>query len=174
MGSPQSPAAVQSNTMATLGTLEAQMRTYVNTLPQGWGVASGSIAQWIDGFSQRLWQFQQYVPVGEWLKAQGLPQAAQWLDATIGDLTQARNQYVQLYQNTVREEIQRLGTWQDAGRFATDQVQQATAYRNAVFTRSMQGLFDVNEENCFDCHRYIGVVGGGYCYDCARARGWVS
>lgn len=159
--------------MATLGLLEAQMRSYINTFPQGWGVTSGSIAQWIDGFSQKLWQFQQYLPVGEWLKAQSLPQVAQWLDATIADLIGARSKYVEIYQNTVTEENKRLGIWQDAGRFATDQMLQATAYRNAVFNRSLQGLFDVNEENCFDCHRYIGVVGGGYCYDCARARGWV-
>lgn len=173
MGSPQSPADIQNSTMAALGALEAQMRSYVSTFPGDRAVASGSIAQWIDGFSQRLWQFQQYVPVGEWLKGQGLPQVARWLDAAIGDLMGARSQYVESYQNTVREENTRLGIWQDAGRFATGQMQQATAYRNAVFNRSLQGLFDVNEENCFDCHRYIGVVGGGYCYDCARARGWV-
>jgi hypothetical protein len=80
MGSPQSPAAVQNNVMATLGTLQAQMASYTNTFPQGWGVPSASIAQWIDGFSQKLWQFQQYIPVGEWLKAQGLPQVADCYD----------------------------------------------------------------------------------------------
>jgi hypothetical protein len=173
MGNPQPPTAVQDSAMAALGTLETQMRSYINTFPEGWGVTSASIAQWIDGFSQRLWQFQQYVPVGEWLKAQDLPQVTQWLDAAIRDLRQAQNVYIETYQNTVTEENKRLGIWQEAGRFAADQIQQATAYQNAVFNRSMQGLFDVNEENCFDCHRYIGIPGGGYCYDCARARGWV-
>jgi hypothetical protein len=173
MGNPQSPAAVQASVLAALDTLDAQIRSYVNTFPVGWGVTSDAIAQWINGLSQRLWQLQQYLPAGQWLQAQGWPQVAQRLDARLRDLTQARNVYIETYQNTVRSENQRRGIWQDAQQFALGQIQQATAHRQAVFNRSLQGWFDVNERNCFDCHRPIGIVGGGYCYDCARTRGWV-
>jgi hypothetical protein len=49
----------------------------------------------------------------------------------------------------------------------------ADAYQNVVAQNWVQGMFDVNENRCHDCHRIIGLPGGGYCYDCARRRGWV-
>ena len=153
MGSPQSPATVQNNVMGALNALDAQMRSYTNTFPMNRPMPSGWIAEWITGFDKLLWQFQQYVPLGEWLKAQGLPQAAQWLNSTISDLAGARQKYLETYQNAVREENRRIGIWQDAGNLATVQLQQATAHQQAAFDRANQGWFDINEQNCFNCHR---------------------
>lgn len=41
----------------------------------------------------------------------------------------------------------------------------------ATYTKSDRSR--VMEQNCYDCHRYIDIPDGGYCYDCARRRGWV-
>jgi len=49
----------------------------------------------------------------------------------------------------------------------------ANNHQNAVAQNWDQGMFDVKEKRCYDCHNIIGVTGGGYCYDCARRHGWV-
>lgn len=131
------------------------------------------MANWIGGLGQLEWGYQRFRPVCAWLEQQGLPQARQRLDARVSNLAQARNIYIGMYNDKVRVENTQAGIWQNAVQFGTSQVMAANAHQNAVAQNWVQGMFDVNENRCYDCHRIIGLPGGGYCYDCARRRGWV-
>ena len=82
----------------------------------------------------------------------------------------ARQKYLEMYQSTVAIQSKWPAIWADAENFAITSISRATQYRQAVFDGWMQGYFDVTEERCFDCHRSIGIPGGGYCLDCARRR----
>lgn len=79
-----------------------------------------------------------------------------------------------MYQNTVTIQSRWPQIWTDATRFSINSISQSVQYRDFVFQKWMQGYFDVNENRCFDCHRLIGVPGGGYCLCCARRRQLIS
>ncbi len=128
---------------------------------------------WINGLDGHAWYYQQMAPLANWLERQSLPQTAQLLNFTLRDLNNARSTYAQMYQNMLNTEIAIAQIWGAASSFAATNVLAATRYSNAVFERWQQGMFDVMEKNCYDCHTFINVPGGGYCYDCARRRGLV-
>jgi hypothetical protein len=167
----QPPAAVEASVMVSLDSQDAAARAYFNTFPVG--AASSAMANWIGGLGQVEWGYQRLRPACGWLEQQGWPRARQRLDASVGNLARNRDIYVGMYNDRVRVESTQAGIWQDAVRFGTSQVMAANAHQNAVAQNWVQGMFDVNEKRCYDCHRIIGLPGGGYCYDCARRRGWV-
>jgi hypothetical protein len=167
----QPPAAVEASVLVSLDSQDVAANTYVNTFPVG--AASAAMANWIGGLGQVEWGYQRFRPVCGWLEQQGLPRARQRLDTTVSNLARARDIYVGMYNDRVRVENTQAGILQDAVRFGTSQVMAANAHQNAVAQNWVQGMFDVNEKRCYDCHRIIGLPGGGYCYDCARRRGWV-
>jgi hypothetical protein len=92
------------------------------------------------------------------------------LEAIIRDLAGAREQYVAMYHSTIAIQSKWPAIWDDAQNFTTKTIQDVTQYRSAVFQQWIQGYFDVNEDRCYDCHRLIGIPGGGYCIECAHRR----
>ena len=78
-----------------------------------------------------------------------------------------------MYNDKLRLENTQAGIRQNAIKFGASQVMAANNHQNAVAQNWVQGIFDVNEKRCYDCHKIIGVTGGGYCYDYSRRRGWV-
>jgi hypothetical protein len=171
MGGPQSPALVENTVIAQLAAQDQKAHSYVDSFPQG--ADSAAKAQWIGGLDQVAWGYQQFGQVADWLQRQGLPQAGQRLSATLTNLSQARNMYIEMYASTLQAENVRAGIWRQAVQFGSAQISQANDYQNAVANNWVQDMFDINENRCYGCHRIIGAPGGGYCHDCARNRGWV-
>lgn len=171
MHAPQTPAAIEQAALAALNAENQQVHTYLRTCPIGGSPAA--MVQWINGLDRFAWEFQGLAPLVDWLRRQGRPQAGQNLDFQLRDLSSARAVYVQMYQGMVRTQMAIAQIWQDANSFAVSQVLAATRYSNAVFARWQQGMFDVMEKRCYDCHNLINIPGGGYCYDCAVRRGLI-
>jgi len=171
MTNPQSPEAVEKSALAAIASQDAQAHAYIESFPVG--AHSSAMAQWINGLAQVEWGYRQYSPTATWLQQQGRPQVWQRLDATLRDLAQARDTYIATYNDTLQTENKIAGIWQNAYQFRTQQMIAAADYQRAVSQQQVQQWLDVNEQRCFDCHRYIGIAGGGHCYDCARRRGWV-
>ncbi|GEM_PF-6287355 len=171
MATPQSPAVTQQRTLAAIEAVKAKIDAYLPSCPVGH--SPQEMGQWINGLDQYVWEFQQLAPVSNMLTRQGMPHAEQRLTALLNDLSSARNVYLQMYQGMIQTNQGFANIWSNANTFATANILAATNYSQAVFQRAQQGYFDVTEQNCYDCHRYVGIPGGGYCYDCARRRGWV-
>ncbi|HLY30805.1 MAG TPA: hypothetical protein VKQ36_07235 [Ktedonobacterales bacterium] len=171
MATPQSLTTTQQQTLAAIESVKGRIEAYLPSCPVG--SAAPVMSQWINGLDQYVWEFQQVAPMASWLSRQGLPQAEQRLTTLLNDLRSARTVYLQMYQGMLQTQQSFAAIWNDANTFATANILAATNYSNAVFQRWQQGYFDVTEQNCYDCHRYVGVPGGCYCYDCARRRGLV-
>lgn len=171
MLTPQSPARVEQAALAALNAQNQQTLNYVQTCPVG--SSPQTMIAWLNNLDRYVWCYQQIAPVANWLERQGRPQTTQLLNSTLRDLNNARSIYAQMYQNMLQTQAAIAQIWNAANSFAATNVLAATRYSNAVFERWQQGMFDVMEENCYDCHRFIGIPGGGYCYDCARRRGLV-
>ena len=167
----QPPAVVEASLLAGMDRQDAIKENYLNSFPLG--SASSTMATWIQGLDQGIWTYQQLRPMCGWLEQQGLPHARQRLETTLGNLARARDIYIGMYNDKLRLESTQAGIWQNAVQFNTSQMMAANNYQNAVGQNWVQGMFDVNEKRCYDCHKIIGVTGGGYCYDCARRHGWV-
>jgi hypothetical protein len=168
MPSALSPQAIQQATLASIEAEVARIVAYLNTFPLG-GTAE-AMGRWIAGLDDFAWRLQQLTPTAAWAAQRGFPAAAQRLEAATRDLAGARQTYLETYQNTLATQAKIAAIWDDAARFSTATIHQATQYRQAVFNRWMEGYFDVTEERCFDCHLPIGIPGGGYCLNCARRR----
>ena len=168
-----SPEIVQNDLMQRMNNLDHQWRAYANVFPAGFGVSSIAMAHWIDGTPALLWQYEQLRAAAGWLWQKGYPQAVQHLNARLQDLNQARNVYIETYNNTVQHENIRAGIMRGAINYARNEMTAATNRQNVVFQKWLVDMFDINENRCRDCHRGIGIPGGGYCYDCAKRRGWV-
>jgi hypothetical protein len=168
MSSPQPPLTVQQTTLAAIDAEVARILAYLNACPVG--SAAAAIGQWLTGLDDFVWRLEQLTPATLWLVQQGLPAAGQRLETVTRDLAGARQKYLEMYQSTVAIQSQWPAIWADAEKFTIASISHATQYRQAVFDRWLQGYFDVTEERCFDCHRLIGISGGGYCLDCARRR----
>jgi hypothetical protein len=171
MNDSQSPAGMEAAVLAALDRHDAALNNYVHTFPLG--ASSSAMANWIGGLGPVEWGYQQLRPVCGWLEHQGLPGARRRLDAGLSNLAQARNIYIEMYNDRVQVENTQADIWRDAIRFGTIQTMAANSYQNAAAQQWLQDMFDVNEHRCFDCHTIIGTPGGGYCYKCARSRGWV-
>jgi hypothetical protein len=167
----QSPADAEASLLAEINRQDAAANTYLNTFP--FGAPSSAIAVFINGLGPVEFGYQRLRPACAWLEQQGRPAARQRLDNALNWLAGQRATYVQMYNDKVQAENRQAGIWQQAVQFGTSQVMAANNYQNAVANRWVQDMFDVNENRCYDCHQIIGVPGGGYCYNCARARGWV-
>ncbi len=89
----------------------------------------------------------------------------------IRDVRAARSSYYEMLDTALRAHAREQQQWVEANRFATINLIDSTRHSQAVFERSLQGILDVQEQNCFVCHKYIGVVGGGYCAEHAQMRG---
>jgi hypothetical protein len=168
MPSPQPPLTVQQATLAAIEAEVARIFAYLNACPVGG--AAVAIGQWFTGLDDFVWRLEQLTPTALWLVQQGFPAAGQRLGTVTRDLAGARQKYREMYQSTVAIQSKWPAIWADAENFAIASISRATQYRQAVFDRWLQGYFDVTEEHCFDCHRLIGIPGGGYCLDCARRR----
>ena len=171
MPTPQSPARVEQAALAALNAHNQQTLNYVQTCPVG--SSPQIMIAWLNRLDVYVWYYQQIAPVANWLERQGLPQTAQLLNSTLRDLNNARSIYAQMYQNMLQTQVAIAQIWNAANNFAAANILAATRYSNAVFERWQQGMFDVMEERCYDCHRFINIPGGGYCYDCAVRRGLV-
>jgi hypothetical protein len=171
MPNPQPPLTVQTATLAAIEAEVARIFAYVNQCPVGGSAAA--IGSWFSRLDEFAWRLEQFTPSAQWLYQQGLPAAAQRLEAVIRDFAGARRTYFEMYQNTVAIQSTWPAIWADVERFTIATISRATRYRQAVFDQWLQGYFDVTEERCFDCHRSIGIPGGGYCIDHARQRGLI-
>jgi len=165
------PAAVEQAVLTALNTEAQQIHIYLQTCPVG--APPAVMGRWINGLDQFVWNFQALAPLADWLRRQGLPQAGQRLAFLLRDLSSARDTYIQMYQGMVQTQMTFADIWRDAHNFATANVLAATRYSNAVFAKWQQDMFDITENRCYDCHRFINIPGGGYCLDCARRRGLI-
>lgn len=164
---------IQNDVANRMNNLQQQWGAYAGAFPSGFGVPSTAMAQWINGTPALLWQFEQLRPITAWLWQQGFPDVNQRLTALLQDLYQARNVYIDIYNGTVQHENTRMGIMQGAVNYANSEMMAETNRQTAVFQDWLEGMFDITENRCRDCHRSIGIPGGGYCYDCAKHRGWV-
>lgn len=171
MFEPLSPAVVERTTLTEIEVLCQNLLAELRAVPANAPAPIlASIINQIDRYAQR---FQAFTSQALWLKMRGYPQVAQRLDYIQRDLALARAQRVQMQQDAVQVAQQQQQIWDDANAFATNNILAATAASHASFDTSMQGFFDVWENRCYDCHRHIKIVAGGYCLDCARRRGLV-
>ena len=168
MPEPQLPANAEQSVFAAIKAEEQSIHAYLATCPIG-GSAS-AIGNWVKGLDDYFWRLLQLNPAAERLRLQGLPAAEEYLEAMSRDFAGARQKYVEMYHSTVAIQSRWPGIWQSAAQFTLDTISEVIQYRTAVFQNWLQGYFDVNENRCFDCHRPIGVPGGGYCFDCALRR----
>jgi hypothetical protein len=171
MPGPQPPASVERATLAGLEATAQQALNYVKGCPLG--APPGVMIGWITNLDQYAWAFQQFAPVADWLKRQGFPEAQRRLSVTLRDLSNARSIYVQMYQGMLKTPVVIDKIWKDANNVAAANVLASTNYSNAVFAKWQQDMFDIMEQRCYDCKRIIGIPAGGYCWECARKRGWV-
>jgi hypothetical protein len=171
MSSPPSPAAVEASVLAAMDSQDVAARNYTSSFPLG--TTSAQMATWINGLSGVVAQYVRFQPECQWLWQQGSPTALQRLDATLTDLSNAFNIYVQTYTDTLNAERTRGLIVQDAAQFATFQQLVANAYQVAVANQWVTDINDLNENLCFDCHIRPQLPGYEYCYECARARGLV-
>jgi hypothetical protein len=168
-----SPEIVQNNVLATLNGQDQRWRAYANTFPTGYGVPSGAMGQWLNGLPAVVWPIEQLRPLAGWLWQQGYPAALQQLNTRLQEIYKARDVYISMYNNQVQHEANLAGIMRGAVAFNTNQIMAATNRQNVVFQNWLTDMFDINENRCRDCHNGIGIPGGGYCYACAKRRGWV-
>ncbi|HXO42983.1 MAG TPA: hypothetical protein VN999_16150 [Thermoanaerobaculia bacterium] len=163
---------LQQKTLAAIDAEVTRLLAYCNACPVG--AAADVIGQWFTGLDDFAWRLEQLTPSAVWLVQQGFPAAGQRLETVSRDLARARQTYLEMYQSVVAVQSRLSAIWAGVDSFSIATISHVTQYRQTVFARWLQGYFDVNEERCFDCHRLIGIPGGGYCLDCARRRGLVS
>ncbi len=166
------PTTVEPAVFTAIKAEEQAIHAYLDTLPLG--TAAAAIGNWLSGLDDYFWRLLQLNAPAQWLNGQGFPATSQYLAAMTRDFASAQQKYVELYQRTAACQARWSGIWQNAAQFALNNIVQATQYRDAAFEQWMTGYFDVTENRCFDCHRFIGIPGGGYCLDCARRRGLIA
>lgn len=164
----QLSAIAEQSLFAAIKAEEQSIHAYLATCPVGGWAAT--IGNWVKGLDDYFWRLLQLNPAAERLSAEGFPAAAQYLQAMTRDFAGAQQKYVEMYQSTVAIQSQWPGIWRNAAQFTLNTIAEVVQYRDAVFQQWMQGYFDIAENRCFDCHRLIGIPGGGYCLDCARRR----
>jgi hypothetical protein len=168
--SQQNPSEVSQQWLAWLGQQTDAGMAYVTSLTTR-GLSLEELQGAVATLDQYEQAFEGATGAASWLTEQGLPQFAQQLDFAIRDVRTARNSYYEMVDAALREAAARQQQWIEAHQFATINLIDSTRYSQAAFQRSLQGILDVQEQNCFVCHKYIGVVGGGYCAEHARMRG---
>ena len=149
---------------------DADTDNYLDTWPGS--AASPVMAEWLQRLDQGIWLYQQTWPLCGWLEQRGLPRARERVETTLGHLARMRNIRIGAYNDKVRLENMYAGLRQNAVQFNM-QMMAASSHQTAVTQTWVQHGFDIDEKRCYGCHKIIGVTGGGYCYDCARSRGWV-
>ncbi len=171
MSSLPSPAAVEASVLARMDSQDVATRNYTNSFPLG--TSSSVMAAWINGLSGVAAAYLPFQQECQWLQQQRFPRAQQRLDAKLADLANAFSIYLQTYSNTLNSERTRGWIVQDAVQFATFQALMANAYQVAAANHWIEGIHDVNENRCFDCHERSQLPGYRYCLQCARRRGLV-
>jgi hypothetical protein len=168
MSDAQPPAVVEQSVFATIKGAEQNLHAYLATCPIGGSAAA--IGNWVKGLDDYFWRLMQLNPSAERLSLQGFPAAEQYLQAMLRDFASAQQNYVEMYQSAVAIQSRWAGLWRNASQFTFNTISEVIQYRDAVFQNWLQGYFDVHENRCFDCHRPIGIPGGGYCLECALRR----
>ncbi len=170
MSGQQNPSEVSQQWLAWLGQQTDAGMAYVRSLTSH-ALSLEELQGAVTTLDQYEQAFEGATGAASWLTEQGLPQFAEQLDFAIRDVRTARSSYYEMVDAALREAAARQQQWIEANQFATINLIDSTRYSQAVFQRSLQGILDVQEQNCFVCHTYIGVVGGGYCAEHARMRG---
>lgn len=171
MFEPSSPEVVERTALAEIEALCQNLLAELRAVPAN--APASVLASVINRIDHYALRFQAFTSQALWLKGRGYPQVAHHLDVVQRDLASARAQHVQMQQDAIQVAQRQQQIWSSAHAFATNNILAATAASNTSFNRSMQGFFDVWENRCYDCHRHINSVAGGYCLDCARRRGLV-
>ena len=98
------------------------------------------------------------------LSRQGAPTFGQRLDAAIQSLQTTRSTFQQMYMSTAATQAQ-IAQIQQRTSDAVRQIYRDMA-DDSIRTRnqSHQEYMDRQYGNCFICHTYIGIPGGGYCW----------
>jgi hypothetical protein len=167
----QPPTEAEQSVFTAIRVEDQNIRAYLATCPIG--DSASRIGVWVQGLDDYFWRLLQFNAGAERLNALGFPAAAEYLQAMARDFAGAQQKYVEMYQSTVAIQSRWPEIWKNASQFTLNTIAEVTQYRDAVFQNWLQGYFDINENPCFDCHRAIGVPGGGYCIDCARRRGLI-
>jgi hypothetical protein len=170
MSDQQSPIELSQQWLAWLGQQTEAGLAYVRSLTSH-ALSLEELQGVVTALDQYEQSFEAATDAAGWLTQQGLPQFAEQLDFAIRDVRTARSSYYEMVDAALRARAAQQQQMIEANQFATINLIDSTRYSRAVLERSLQGILDVQEQNCFVCHRYIGIVGGGYCAEHARMRG---
>ncbi len=164
MSDPSTTAEVERSWLAWLGQHDDQIVNYLNT----WDTTRALTLAELQAIASRLDLFLQDLnnarhAAGE-LSRQGAPAFAQRLDAAIQNLQGTRSSVQQMYVSTAATQAQiaqiQQSTSQATGQMYGNMANQMIAAR----IQNHQQYMDRQYGNCFVCHTYIGIAGGGYCW----------
>lgn len=112
------------------------------------------------GVIQQLYGIEQFIysflPRAQALTSSGFPELATRIDSAAGDVRNAIQMYVNMYQDTART-LQQIGQIiGSAQQFAINNQLESIAHQREVFDASMRGILAVNERRCANCGLYFG------------------
>src|SRR5579871_5970407 len=97
MSSAPSPVTAQQSVLAAIHALERDLRVYLATYPT-YGTAE-AIGRWVQALNEYSGRFMQLHPSAEWLRQQGLPEAAQYLEGKSRNFAEAQQIYAGMYRD---------------------------------------------------------------------------
>ncbi len=172
MSSPQSAQEIEAAAQRDIAALTQQIFQYLNSVPlstlSGRPLTSGELTGVIGGFTPFAAKFDELLRTAAWLRDQGRPNIQSQLDVLIPDFFGALAKYREMYDDRTQIERGIVNIFAEANRVVQQNIKAATDNTNKMFQRKQKAIMDVMAQNCFYCHRYIGIPGGGYHVECAQ------
>ena len=168
----QSISDIETTALAAIEANAQNIFQYLNTVPlnalAAQPLSSGQLVAIMNGFNPYARKFEELAATAAWLDAHGRPQARRRLDVMIPDFLKAQAIYREMYNDRMGVERGQAAIFAEANQFVQNNILAAAQDLNQRFEVQQQAIQDVMNQNCFICHRYIGIPGGGYHLECAQ------
>jgi ABC-type transporter Mla subunit MlaD len=164
MSDTRATAEAERSWLVWLGQRDDQFMTYLNSYDVNTALTLEQIQAIMSTLDQHMQDLNKARQAADELSRQGAPTFGQRLDAAIQSLQTTRSTFQQMYMSTAATQAQ-IAQIQQRTSDAVGQIYRDIA-DDSIRTRnqSHQEYMDRQYGNCFICHTYIGIPGGGYCW----------
>ena len=164
MSDPRATAEAERSWLVWLGQRDDQFMNYLNSYDVNTALTLEQMQAIMSTLDQHMQDLNKARQAADELSRQGAPTFGQRLDAAIQSLQTTRSTFQQMYMSTAATQAQiaqiQQRTSDAVGQIYRDMADDSIRTRN----QSHQEYMDRQYGNCFICHTYIGIPGGGYCW----------
>ena len=164
MSDPRATAEAERSWLVWLGQSDDQFMNYLNSYDVNTALTLEQMQAILSTLDQHMQDLNKARQAADELSRQGAPTFGQRLDAAIQSLQTTRSTFQQMYMSTAATQAQiaqiQQRTSDAVGQIYRDMADDSIRTRN----QSHQEYMDRQYGNCFICHTYIGIPGGGYCW----------